>query len=260
MGFSPLLAARWIRHRCIGFTRDPEAALRELPLLRQVALDSGYPEQALWTLWNEAELKCALGSSGGARALAQAAARLAEHLGVGNEIIAALTLCDALACDREWKPLLDAARDALRLIRERGAMRLWEPSFLAHIGTAELELGNLDAGRAAAAEGVVFMRTSEGVYNSHGYAVLARAQLELGEPAADIAGTLDEYAALLERTEFHLLEGELHELRARLADREGHETEKAAALQRARDCYTRFGMTAQAARVAAAAQPEDLSV
>jgi hypothetical protein len=31
----------------------------------------------------------------------------------------------------------------------------------------------------------------------------------------------------------------------------GRETEKAAALERARDCYARFGMAAQAARVAA---------
>ena len=61
--------------------------------------------------------------------------------------------------------------------------------------------------------------------------------------------TLDEYAALLERTEFHLYEGELHELRARLAEREGHEAEKVAALLSAYVCYTRFGMTAQAERV-----------
>jgi hypothetical protein len=152
----------------------------------------------------------------------------------------------------EWKPLLDAAGDALRLIRELGAVRLAEPMFLAHIGTAELELGNLEAGRAAAEEGVVLMRTSEGGWNPHRYAVLARAQLELHEPAADITHTLDEYAALLERTGFHLYEGELHELRAQLADREGHQAEKTAGLQRARDCYSRFGMTAQAARVARA--------
>jgi hypothetical protein len=249
-GFSPLLAARGVRHRCIGFRRDPATALRELPLLRQVALDSGYPEQALWVLWHEAELKCALGSSDGTRALAQAAARLAEHLGVGNEITAALTLCYALACDHEWQPLLDAAGDALRLIRERGAQRLFEPSFLAHLGAAQLALGNLEAGRAAAAEGVDFMRTSNCAYNPHSYAVLAHAQLALGEPTTDITSTFDEYAALLERTEFHLFEGELHELRARLAEREGHQAEKAAALQRAHDCYTRFGMTAHAVRVA----------
>ena len=91
---------------------------------------------------------------------------------------------------------------------------------------------------------------SKSVWSPHSYAVLARAQLALGEPAADIARTLDDYAALLERTEFHLFEGELHELRARLADREGRQIEKAAALERARACYARFGMTAQAARVA----------
>jgi ATP/maltotriose-dependent transcriptional regulator MalT len=137
----------------------------------------------------------------------------------------------------------------LRLIRERGAERLRQPTFLAHIGTAHLELANLKAGRAAAQEGVALMRESKGAMSPHSYAVLARAQLALGEPAADIASTLDEYAALLERTEFHLFEGELHELRARLADREGNHAEKAASPQRAYDCYTAFGMTAQAARV-----------
>ncbi len=251
-GFSPLLAARLTRHSCIGFTRDPATHLRELPLMRQFALDSGYPEQALWALVGEAELKCALGSSDATRALPQAAARLAENLGVAAEILAALILCDAVACDREWQPLLDAAGDSLRLIRERGASRLFEPSFLAHIGAAQLELGNLEAGRAAAEEGVVFMRESKSASNPHSYAVLARAQLALGEPAADIERTLDEYAALLERTEFHLFEGELHELRARLADREGRHAERAAALKLSYDCYTSFGMTAQATRMAEA--------
>src|SRR6266851_4167503 len=98
----------------------------------------------------------------------------------------------------------------------------------------------------------VFVRESKGAWSPHSYAVLARAQLALGEPAADIGRTLDEYAALLESTEFHLFEGELHELRARLAEREGRHAERAAALQRAYDCYTRFGMTAQATRVAEA--------
>ena len=249
-GFSPLLSARYIRQLCIGFTRDPATALREISLLRQVALDSGYPEQALWMLLGEADLKYALGSCDGLRALAQAAARLAEPLGVGNEIFAAQILCEALACEREWQPLLDAASDALCLIRERSAVRPHEPDFLALIGAAQLALGNPEAGRAAAAEGVAFMHESQSARNPHSYAVLARAQLALGEPAADIASTLDEYAALLERTEFHLYEGELHELRARLAEREGHAAEKTAALQRAHDCYTRFGMTAHAARVA----------
>ena len=76
--------------RCIGFMRDPATALRELPPLRQLALDNGYPEQALWTLLDEVQLKYALSSFDGMRAFARAAARLAEHLGVGsNEILAA---------------------------------------------------------------------------------------------------------------------------------------------------------------------------
>jgi adenylate cyclase len=250
--FSPLLAARFNRGHCIGFTRDPATALRDLAVVRQSALDSSYPEQALWAVLAEAILRGAIGSPHGARALAQAAARLAENLGAGNEIIAAVPLCAALASERDWQAVLDTAGDALRSIRERGVVRLWEPSFLAHAGAAQLELGNLEAGRAAAAEGVAFMREAGGWWTPNCYAVLARAQLELHEPAADIAATLDEYAALLERSGFHLFEGELHELRARLAAREGQRDEVVAALARAHECYIRFGMTAQTARVAAA--------
>jgi hypothetical protein len=152
VGFSPLLAARYVRAQGIAYTRDPATYLRELPLVRQFALDSGYPEQALWMVAVGPALKYALGSSDGIRALAQAAMRLAENLGVGNEVVAAIASCAVLACDREWQALLEAAGDAWGLIRERGAIRLCEPSFLAHIGTAQLELGNLAVGRAAAAE------------------------------------------------------------------------------------------------------------
>lgn len=252
VGFSSLLAARALRNWCIGFSRDPSACSQEFARVRQLALESGYPEQALWAMCREAELKWALGSSDGARELAQAAARLVENLGVGNQIQAALIPCFALAGEGEWQASLDLATDTLRMIRERGALRLFEPSFLALIGLAELELGHLDAGRAAAAEGVAFMRESKCALHPNAYAVLARAQLALHEPASDIADTLDEYTALLERTEFHLFEGELYELRARLAEREGHVADRIAALRRAHDCYTRFGMTAQAARIAAA--------
>ncbi len=33
-----------------------------------------------------------------------------RSLGVGNEVMAALTLCDALACDREWQTLAGRGR------------------------------------------------------------------------------------------------------------------------------------------------------
>ena len=146
--------------------------------------------------------------------------------------------------------MLDTATDRLSRIRERAIVRNWHPRILALIGTAELELGNLETGRAAAQEGVDLLREFEGYWNPHCYAVLARTQLALAEPDADITSTLDEYAALLARTGFHLYEGELHELRAQLFEREGQTTEHLAAMARAHDCYTRFGMTAQAARVA----------
>ena len=80
----------------------------------------------------------------------------------------------------------------------------------------------------------------------------ARAQLALTEPAADIASTLDEYSSLLASTGFHVYEGELYELHAQLAEREGQNSNRAEALTRALDCYTRFGMSAQANRIAAA--------
>ena len=59
-------------------------------------------------------------------------------------------------------------------------------------------------------------------------------------------------SAELTRHGYQLFEGELHELRARLAGREGKGAEQAVALRLAHDCYIRFGMTAQAARVAEA--------
>jgi hypothetical protein len=146
--------------------------------------------------------------------------------------------------------LLDAAGDSLRLIRERGALRLAEPSFLAHLGSAQIGLGDLEAGRAAAEEGVILMRESKSAWSPHSYAVLARAQLELHAPAADITRTLDEYAGLLERMEFHLFEGELYELRGRLAHREGRHVERAVAVQRAYDCYASFGRRPPTTRAA----------
>ena len=249
-GFSPVITADMCEQRYLGFTRDPLMALREMVRLRQFALDSGYPEQALWLVWMEAELRHAIGSID-ALALGQVAVRLAEPLGIGNEIVAAETLCNALICERDWQLILDTAGDALRTIRQRGCMRLAEALFLAHLGTAQLALGNPEPGHAAAQKGVAIMRESKGVWNPHGYAVLAETQLALGLPVPDIAGTLDEYETLLTRTGFSIYEGEMHELRARLAEREGQEVERATALARALVCYARFGMTEQAARVKA---------
>ena len=230
---------------------DPATALRELPLIRQAALGAGYQEQALWpSIWEE-ELRYALGNENSIHALAETATKLAENLGAVNELLAEVVRCGSLACDHNWRRVTDVATDTLRGIKARGVGLLWMPRVLALIGTAEFELGNLQAGRAVAQEGVAFMRESQAVWSPRSYAVLARAQLALAEPVADIAGTLEEYEALLTRTGFHVYEGELHELRARLAEREGQQAERAAALATAHDCYTRFGMIRQAARITA---------
>ena len=248
-GFSPLLAAHWTRQRYIGLTLDPAAARREVARLRQVARDSGYPEQALWFVWVEAELQRAVGETDGAIELGRLAVELAEPFGAANQIISVIFLCDGLVGTREWQRLRDSATDALTMIRERGAVRLIEPIFLGHLGTAHLELGNLQAAREIAQEGVVFMQKSGAMWIPHVYVVLARAQILLSEPAVDILRTLDEYEALLTRAGMGVYEGELHELRARLADRQNQNAERGKALARAHECYTRFGMTVQAARV-----------
>ncbi len=244
------MSAHYIRNRVIGFTRDPAAALRALPRLRQIALDSGYPDAEIWCSWLESELHCALGTTG-ARAF-EPDARQVEILGTGNQVVGVLIRCYKLAIDREWQALLEASREGLQLLREAGSMWLLEPCFLAHLGDAQFALGNFQASRTAAQEGVTLMRESRSSWEPRCYAVLTRAQLALAEQVVDITATLDEYAALLARTAFALYEGELYELRAQLAEREGHEPENVAALQRAFDSYTRFGMTAQAARIAAA--------
>jgi class 3 adenylate cyclase len=251
-GVSPGLSARYIRLFVMGVMDDPATALHELPLVRQAALEVNNAEQALWALHWEAELKYALGNTEGSFALGQTAARLSEDLAAVNEMLAVIPQCDALACANDWSALLDIATDRLCGIRERGVGRLWEPRWLAFISTAHLALDNPEAARAAAQGGVACMRESQALWSPRGYAVLARAQLALAEPAAEIACTLDEYGSLLERTGFHVYAGELHELRAQLAEREGRGANRTAALIRARDCYTRFGMDAQAARVTAA--------
>lgn len=251
-GLSPLLAAEQSRLWCIGFSRDPRAAIAGARLLRQRALTQNYRDQAGWVSVVEGELTYALGRREDTRTLAQIAMDLAKDRGAGMEIMAASSVCNVLALEGEWQSMLKMANDTLQQIRDSGAMRLWEPFFLAHIGTAQFGLGAIAASRRAGHEAVEFMRRSQCLIYPRGYAILARAQLTLAEPAADIAFTLDEYEALLTRTGLHVYEGELDELRAQLAEREGQHAAQAATLARAHDCYTRLGMSVQAARVAPA--------
>ena len=103
-----------------------------------------------------------------------------------------------------------------------------------------------------AAEAVAFTERYGTVYVPRQYATLARIQLELDEPAADVERTLARYEKLLERTRFRLIEGPLHEYRAALAERAGDRAARAAALGRAKDVYTACRMARDAERVARA--------
>jgi hypothetical protein len=250
-GISPLLGARAFRAHGMGYARDPDEALRELHLVRQVALDSNFPEQALWAVDYEAALRCELDRPDGLSVLAQTAARLAEKRDMGATISSRTGIVAALAGERKWQTVLETAVDTVKLIRECQVLGVFESFFLKHISTAQFELGDLAAARAAAAEGVAQIRSWEGCWSPNSYAALARAQLALHEPSADIAATLGEYATLLARTGFTLFEGELHELGAQLAARDGERDAQVRALHRAHAGYVRFGMTARADRVRA---------
>ena len=250
VGLSPLIAAYQTRAYIIGLTRDPVLGLQEARRVRQFALDRGYRDSASLMAVIEGEIMYASRRTDGIGSVAQEAMSLAKDRGAAMEIMASCTVCNALAIQGDWQSMLQVATDTLRRIRETGTLGLWEPLFFAHIADAHLELGQIPLARAAAQAGVDFMRESKSVFSPRSYALLARARLELLEPAADIASILDEYATLLERTRFRLYAGELDELRARLAEREGQLAKRAAALNRAYECYTRFGMAAQAARVA----------
>ena len=249
VGFSPLLAARHVCAHCAGYLRDPGFLVTESPRIREFAIQSGFPEQASWVTVSELEIKFGAGDFRDFRALAQTATQLATGLGETTEIMAAYSMCQSAACEGDWPVALELATEALKRIQTNGAMRLWEPNFLALIGTAEYELGNPTASRAAASQGIQFMRNSGCYFNPRAYAVLIRAQLALTEPAGDIAQVLDEYGEVLSRTGFRLLDGEYHELRADLALHEGRLEDRTRALSEAHACYARFGMAAQAERV-----------
>jgi class 3 adenylate cyclase len=248
-GFTPALGVTFMRAHAKGFRHDPEAALRDLAHMRPIAIESGYPEQTLWSFFQEAELRYALDRWDDSLDLTRSVLRLAENQAVSSDLLARGTLCAELACGRDWQGLLEAAKEGLELLRESSVLRLHESTFLAHIGTAQIGLGRPKEARAAAEEGVAFLREARGYWRPNVYAVLARAQLALGERAPDIAATLDEYEALLSRSGFHLYEGELYELRARLADREAQPEQRASALASAHEAYARFGMSAHSKRL-----------
>ena len=93
-GFSPLMSAHGVRLHAIGCMRDPRMALSEFPIVRQTAMEAGFPEQALWVLSEEIELKYAVANRDGIQTLAETGIQLAKNFGLMNEISSAAGLDD----------------------------------------------------------------------------------------------------------------------------------------------------------------------
>ncbi len=202
-----------------------------------------------WFLWEEVLFGCALGRVEGAQARAREGIRRAENLSPFSAMTARFALCAALAGEADWDGLLEESESLLLTMRETRVGRAHEPGALDLAAVAHLGRGELREARATAAEAVAFTERQGTVWVPRHYATLARVQLALDEPAADVERNLARYEKLLARTRFRLLEGPLHECRATLAERAGDSAERAAALGRALDVYTVCGMTPDAERV-----------
>lgn len=247
---SPLLAARYVSLYIRGVVADPEGSLAEFPRVYQAALDSDNPEQALWALYWEYELRFALRDTSRVHALAHSMAALAENLGAINEMLAAIPRCDAFISNADWPAALELATTMLDWVRARGVGRFWEPHWLATIATIQLARGEPEAAREAAAGGVAIVDGTRMYWSLHAHAALARAQIQAGDPARSVDTTLDEYDARIEETGYRIYEGDLHEIRAQLAAGQGRADVSARAFGLAAECYMRFGMTDQVSRLA----------
>ncbi len=242
-GFSPLIVAQLCSLRYRGLSQAPIATLPEIIRLREYALESGYPEQALWLSWLESELKVVTRISGGTPELAKQAAELPVPRGLSNYVLAHLVLCDELFCSRKWQQLRDTAARIAELMQERNALVTLIPMFLAHQGNAWLALDDAPRARELAREGIAFMEESCSMWRPDVYVLMARAQLALGEPAATITASLATCEEVLLRCGFDVWVGEVYEMRAELAAREHDRAAHDAALAQAYASYRRFGLT-----------------
>ncbi len=241
-GFSPLIVAQIGILRFQGFSQAPVPTLAKIVRLREYALESGYPEQALWLSWLESELKVLTRLNGGTPELARRAAALSVPRGLSNHVLMHLTLCDELAWSGEWIRLQDTAEKMSRLLKARGALMTIIPTFLAHHGAALLALDDAAGARELAREGIAFIETSRSMWRPDVYLLKVRAQLALGDPATEIAASLEACEEVLARCNFDVCLGDVHELRAELAARERDLATHDAALAQAYASYRRFGL------------------
>jgi class 3 adenylate cyclase/tetratricopeptide (TPR) repeat protein len=243
MGYSALIAARVVSAALHGASRGPQEFWRQISTVRSLCLEHGYPEMVTWLYLESTIFSRIEGEASGIEARAQEMLQLAHTQGLMGLDTALLMQCCARALAGEWGAVLESAETTLRDQQERRAGRFFTAMALDFVALALLEMGELEAARTRAAEGVAFVK-STGIFGYGGYVsvTLARALLELGEPAAAVEATLDEYARDVEVSGLRLFEGPIHQLRASLAEREGDRAARRQWLERARDLYTELGM------------------
>jgi class 3 adenylate cyclase len=214
--FSPLLAARFAGLFQEGY-RDAHHQDEGLAATVRLAVEHGYPEQAVWARWSQVQLAHALGAEDDTSARTREALALAEEQGINNQIMARSMQGFALALEGKREEQLAAMRELLQMIREKRVARFMEGLVLRHVADAHLGLGQLNEARGAAAEAVAHMADSQ-IYGwaIDAFGVLARAQLALVEPESAVTGTLDAYDAAIERTGMRAYERELARLRGRV--------------------------------------------
>jgi adenylate cyclase len=249
-GYSPLLSALFLRGMAQAFSSDPCAILDEAGELEELALRHQFPEMVSWFAMNKGILATVLGESRDLERSAQEALRIAEHQNTHTQSVARHAWSSALAVSGRWEELLRVCSEGLREIERTNSTRWFELQGIYYLSWAQLELGQHRAARASASRAVALMEEREFYYVPRPYAVLARAQMALDEPAEAIGATLDEYAAVLTQRRLRLFEPELHELHARLASSVGEQDRAAAELEHACRLYRQVGATRHAERLA----------
>lgn len=151
---------------------------------------------------------------------ARTALELAESQGPNSQNVAQAVLSFALGFEGQAAAQLENSAELVRRIASAFPSHALLGQALHLLADAHLRLGHWADARRVAAETTARMTETEiWGWSLPAYGTLARAQLELGEPAPAIRATLDEYAATIDHTGMLVFGRELAELRARLEGR-----------------------------------------
>ncbi|MFT5696642.1 MAG: hypothetical protein ACI9QQ_002624, partial [Myxococcota bacterium] len=220
-GLSPLVGVEYTRQTFKAFRGDPIDIDEHFETSRRLALEHGFPEVAVWARWCQIMIAQQKGETAKVSLWARDARELAGEQRGLTGIAARIGHARALGIEGNAQAHLDLSREALMLIRERRDAGCFEPDALDVLSSAHFGLGEFAEARAAAAEGVALMGARKTYGMGMGaFGPLARAQLALGEPAADIHRTLDEWSAVITYTGIHLYDAELAKLRNLVQERE----------------------------------------